>query len=128
MTLNILKPNKENLQNYLTLGIFLLLIGFFDVFSNTFLNLNITEFLPGAISYLSPLILGTLGLHFIRIEYSGNKTLDRINKNLNSSNFNAILSLIVIFILLKYVPPTLNWTFFDANFLAIGINSSCEQT
>ena len=63
------------------------------------------------------MILGTLGLHFIRIEYSGNKTLDRINKNLNSSNFNAILSLIVIFILIKYVPPALNWTFFDANFL-----------
>jgi general L-amino acid transport system permease protein len=117
MTLNILKPNKENLQNYLAVGIFLLLIGFYDIFSNTFLNVNITEFLPSTISYLSPLILGTLGLHFVRIEYSGNKTLDRINKNLNSSNFNAILSLIVIFILLKYVPPTLNWTFFDANFL-----------
>ena len=117
MNLNILKPNKENLQNYLTLGIFLLLFGFYDIFSSTFLNVNITGFLPSIISYLSPLILGTLGLHFIRIEFSGNKTLDRINKNLNSSNFNAILSLIVIFILLKYVPPTLNWTFFDANFL-----------
>ena len=117
MTLNILKPNKENLQNYLTIGIFLLLLGFYDIFSSTFLNVNITGFLPSIISYLSPLILGTLGLHFIRIEYSGNKTLDTINKNLNSSNFNAILSLIVIFILLKYVPPTLNWTFFDANFL-----------
>ena len=117
MTLNILKPNKENLQKYLSIGLFLLLLGIFDIFSNTFLNVNITGFLPSIISYLSPLILGALGLHFIRIEYSGNKTLDRINKNLNSSNFNAILSLIVIFILLKYVPPTLNWTFFDANFL-----------
>ena len=117
MTLDILKPNKENLQNYLSIGLFLLLLGFFDIFSSTFLNVNITGFLPSIISYLSPLILGTLDLHFIRIEYSGNKTLDRINKNLNSSNFNAILSLIVIFILLKYVPPTLNWTFFDANFL-----------
>ena len=117
MTLNILKPNKENLQNYLVIGLFLLLLGFFDIFSSTFLNVNITGFLPSIISYLSPLILGTLGLYFIRIEYSGNKTLDKINKNLNSTNFNAILSLIVIFILLKYVPPTLNWTFFDANFL-----------
>ena len=117
MTLKILKPNKENLQSYLAIGLFLLLLGFFDIFSSSFLNVNITGFLPSIISYLSPLILGTLGLHFIRIEYSGNKALDRINKNLNSSNFNAILSLIVIFILLKYVPPTLNWTFFDANFL-----------
>ena len=117
MTLKIFRPNKENLQSYLAIGLFLLLLGFFDIFSSSFLNVNITGFLPSIISYLSPLILGTLGLHFIRIEYSGYKTLDRINKNLNSSNFNAILSLIVIFILLKYVPPALNWTFFDANFL-----------
>ena len=117
MNINILKPKKENLKNYLILGILLLFVAFFDIFSSTFLNVNITGFLPNIISYLSPLILGALGLHFIRIEYSGNKTLDSINKNLNSSNFNAVLSLIVIFILLKYVPPALNWTFFDANFL-----------
>ena len=112
MNINILKPKKENLKNYLILGILLLFVAFFDIFSSTFLNVNITGFLPNIISYLSPLILGALGLHFIRIEYSGNKTLDSINKNLNSSNFNAVLSLIVIFILLKYVPPALNWTFF----------------
>ena len=68
MTLNILKPNKENLQNYLVIGLFLLLLGFFDIFSSTFLNVNITGFLPSIISYLSPLILGTLGLYFIRID------------------------------------------------------------
>jgi general L-amino acid transport system permease protein len=117
MNLIILKPNRENLQTYLVLGIVFLSIGFIDIISNSFLNLNITGFLPGIISYLSPLILGVLGLHFIRIEYSGNKILDQINKNLNSSNINAILSLIVIFILIKYVPSLLNWTFFDANFL-----------
>jgi general L-amino acid transport system permease protein len=117
MNLIILKPNKENLHSYLALGICLLSIGFLDIFSSIFLNLNITFFLPSVISYLSPLILSALGLHFIRIEYSGNKTLDKINKNLNSSNFNAIMSLIVIFVLIKYVPPLLNWTFFDANFL-----------
>ena len=100
MNLNIIKPNKENLQTYLAIGIGLLSIGFIDILFNTFLNLNITEFFPSIISYLTPLILGALGLHFIRIEYSGNKTLDAINKNLNSSNFNAILSLIVIFIFL----------------------------
>jgi general L-amino acid transport system permease protein len=117
MNLITLKPNKENLQTYLVLGIIFLSIGFFDIIGNTFLNFNMTGFLPSVISYLSPLTLGTLGLHFIRIEYSGNKTLDQINKNLNSSNINAILSLIVIFILIKYVPSLLNWTFFDANFL-----------
>ena len=117
MNLNILKPNKDNLYSYLTLGMSLLSIGFIDIFSNTFLDFNITKFFPSIISYLSPLILGALGLHFIRIEYSGNKVLDSINKNLNSSNINAILSLIVIFILIKYVPSLLNWLFFDANFL-----------
>ena len=117
MNLIKLKPNKENLQYYLLLGIGLLSIGFLDIIGNTFLNFNITWYLPSFISYLSPLLLGTLGLYFIRIEYSGNKTLDSINKNLNSSNFNAILSLIVIFILIKYLPSLLNWTFFDANFL-----------
>ena len=117
MNLNILKPNKDNLYSYLTLGMSLLGIGFIDIFSNTFLDFNITKFFPSIISYLSPLILGALGLHFIRIEYSGNKVLDSINKNLNSSNINAILSLIVIFILIKYVPSLLNWLFFDANFL-----------
>ena len=116
MNLIKLKPNKENLQTYLVLGINLLFFSFFDILSNTFFNFNITGYLPNLISYFSPLILGTLGLYFIRIEYSGNKKLDAINKNLNSSNFNAILSLIVIFILIKYVPTLLNWTFFEANF------------
>ena len=111
MNLNIIKPNKKNILKYLVLGISLVSIGFIDIFSNTFFNFNITGFFPSTVSYLTPLILGTFGLHFIRIDYSGNKTLDSINKNLNSSNFNAILSLIVIFILIKYIPPLLNWFF-----------------
>ena len=86
MKLNTLKPNKENLYTYLVLGVSLLAVGFIDIVTNTFLNLNITGFLPVIISFLSPLILGVFGLHFIRIEYSGNKTLDRINKNFNSNN------------------------------------------
>ena len=117
MNLIKLKPNKENFQTYLILGLTLLCLSFFDILSNSFFNFNITGYFPSFLSYLSPLILGALGLHFIRIEYSGNKKLDIINKNLNSSNFNAILSLIVIFILIKYIPSLLNWTFFDANFL-----------
>ena len=117
MNLNILKPNKENIFIYVLLGMSLLGIGFIDIFSNTFLNFNITGFFPSIISYFSPVVLGSLGLYFIRIENSGNKKLDKINKNLNSSNINAILSLIVVFILIKYVPALLNWLFFDANFL-----------
>ena len=117
MNLNTLKPNKENIFRFVLLGISLLSIGFMDILSNTFLNFNITGFFPSIISYFSPLILGAFGLYYIRIENSGNITLDKINKNLNSSNINAILSLIVVFILIKYVPALLNWVFFDANFL-----------
>jgi len=116
MNLDKLKSNKKNLSTLLVLGICLLCIGFIDIFSSTFLDFNITGFFPEIISFFSPLLFGSFGLYFIRIENSGNKILDTINKNLNSSNFNAILSLAVIFVLIKYVPSLLNWVFFDANF------------
>ena len=113
----LIKPNKENLTSFVTLGGFLVFISFFDVLINTFLNLNFTSFLPSKLSYFAPLIIGTIGLYFIRIEFSGNKLLDKINTNFNSNNFNAVLTLIVIFALIKYIPPVLNWFFFDANFV-----------
>ena len=113
----LIKPNKENLTSFVILGSFLVFIGFLDVLVNTFLNLNFTGFLPSKLSYFAPLILGTIGLYFIRIEFSGNKLLDKINTNFNSNNINAILTLIVIFTLIKYIPPILNWFFFDANFV-----------
>ena len=113
----LIKPSKENLTSFVTLGGFLIFIGFFDVLANNFLNLNVTGFLPNKVSYFAPLIIGTIGLYLIRIEFSGNKLLDKINTNFNSNNLNAILTLIVIFALIKYVPPVLNWLFFDANFI-----------
>ncbi len=113
---NILKPNKENLNIFLYLGVFFITFSFIDILSNTFFNLNITAFFPVYISYFSPLIIGFFGLHLIRIEYSGNKILDKINKNVNSSPFNSILTLFIIFVLIKYVPPMLNWFIFDADF------------
>ena len=112
----LIKPNKENLTNFVILGSFLVFIGFLDVLVNTFLNLNFTGFLPSKLSYFAPLIIGTIGLYLIRIEFSGNKLLDKINTNFNSNNINAILTLIVVFALIKYIPPILNWFFFDANF------------
>ena len=113
----LIKPNKENLTSFVILGSFLVFIGFLDVLVNTFLNLNFTGFLPSKLSYFAPLIIGTIGLYLIRIEFSGNKLLDKINTNFNSNNINAILTLIVIFTLIKYIPPILNWFFFDANFV-----------
>ena len=112
----LIRPTKENLANFVTIGGFLIFISFLDVLINTFFKINFTSFLPSKLSYFAPLIIGTIGLYFIRIEYSGNRLLDKINTNFNSNNLNAILTLLVIFALIKYIPPILNWFFFDANF------------
>ena len=114
--MQFLKPTRENLNTSLSIGIPLIALSFIDFLSNTFLNSNITSFLPGTLSYFFPLIIGTLGLYFVRIEYSGIRLLDNFNKNVNSSTFNAALTLLIIFILFKYTPPLLNWLFFDADF------------
>jgi general L-amino acid transport system permease protein len=114
--LNFLKPNKDNLNTFILLGSIFIILSFIDILFNTFLTINITGFLPTSISYFSPLILGFFGLHLIRVEYSGNKSLDKINKSLNSNGFNALLTLIIIFVLIKYIPPMLNWFIFDADF------------
>ena len=116
MSINFIKPNKENLINFVSIGSFFIFIGFTDFLTNTFLNLNFTAFLPEGFSYFTPIIFGLIGLYLIRIEFSGNRLLDKINNNFNSSNFNALLSLLVIFSLIKFIPPLLNWFIFDANF------------
>ena len=114
--MQFLKPTRDNLNASLSIGIPLIALSFIDFFSNTFLNSNITGFLPDTLSYFFPLIIGTLGLYFVRIEFSGIRLLDNFNKNVNSSTFNAALTLLIIFILIKYTPPLLNWLFFDADF------------
>ena len=116
MSINFIKPNKENLINFVSIGSFFIFIGFTDFLTNTFLNFNFTAFLPEGFSYFTPIIFGLIGLYLIRIEFSGNRLLDKINNNFNSSNFNALLSLLVIFSLIKFIPPLLNWFIFDANF------------
>ena len=117
MNTKILKPNKENLTNYVALGSVFISIALLDLLTNSFLNWNFTDFLPDKFSYFTPFIFGILGLYLIRIEFSGNKLLDTINANFNSSNFNAILTLLITFALIKFIPPLLNWFIFDANFL-----------
>ena len=88
--INFLKPDKSNLNTFLYIGSFLFLISVLDVFLNSFFRLNLIGFLPNFLSFMMPLILGFIGLHFIRIEYSGIKQLDLINKHINTNNFNAI--------------------------------------
>jgi len=113
--INFLTANKNNLYVYLYTGILLFFISIIDVSLGSFFNINLTSFLPGSISFMLPLFLGFIGLHLIRIEYSGIKPLDTLNKNINTNSFNAFLSLIIIFVIIKSLPPLLSWFVLDAN-------------
>ncbi len=113
--LNFLKPDKENLTTYLYSGAFLFLIAILDVFLGAFFEINITSFLPDFISFILPFILGVVGLHLIRIEFSGINNLDLLNKKINTNNFNAVLTLLIIFIIIKSIPPIMSWFVLDAN-------------
>ena len=113
--LNFLRPNKNHLYNYLYTGVFLLTFSILIVFLNSFFNRDLIYFLPDTISFFLPLIIGFIGLYLIRIEYSGLNFLDIINKNINTNNFNAFLSLLIVFIVIKSLPPLLSWFILDAN-------------
>ena len=113
--LNFLKPDKNNLYVYVYTGSALLFISIFDVFLSSFFNINVTSYFPGPVSLLLPLIIGLFGLHLIRIEFSGLKYLDLLNKNINTSNFNGALTLLIIFAIIMATPPSLSWFIFDAN-------------
>ena len=114
--INLLKPDNNNLSLFLALGVVFFAIGIFDFYLSNFLNLNITSFLPRVINFFTPLIFAVIGLHFIRIEFSGIKILDNINKNINTSNFNAALSVSIILLIIFALPPLSNWLILDANF------------
>jgi general L-amino acid transport system permease protein len=73
------------------------------------------------------LVFGLIGLHLLRIEFSGIKYLDLLNKNINTSNFNALLTLLIIFIIIKATPPSLSWFIFDAN-IAGDTKEACTGT
>ena len=109
--LTLLKPNRESLNLYISLGAVFFALGVADV------TFNIFGFLPAWFSFFVPLAFCFLGLHLIRIEFSGNKKLDSLNKNINSNWFNAILTIFAIFLLIKSIPPVLDWLFFDATFI-----------
>ena len=113
----IAKPSKDNIKTYVPIGLFLVSLSFLDVFINAFFNLNLMGFLPSQLSYFLPLILGFIGFYLIRIEFSGVRSLDVLNKNINSNNFNALLTLFTIFIIIKSIPPMLDWFILEANFV-----------
>ena len=111
------RPTKEKMNQFLLLGISLIFLSLIDVILNSFAGINITALLPSWISFFTPIIFGFLGLHYIRIEFSGNNKLDKLNKNINSNSFNAILTLLIIFVLIQNIPPLLNWLIFNADFI-----------
>ena len=113
----IAKPSKDNIKTYVPIGLSLVSFSFLDVFVNAFFNLNFTGFLPSQLSYFLPLIIGFIGFYLIRIEFSGVRSLDILNKNINSNNFNALLTLFTIFIIIKSIPPMLDWFILEANFV-----------
>ena len=113
---NILKFNHHKNRNIsLILGVLFFSVGIIDFYLNNYFNMNITSFLPRIINFFTPLIFGVIGLHLIRIEFSGIKILDSLNKNINTSNFNAVLSTSIILLVIFALPPLLNWLIFDAN-------------
>jgi general L-amino acid transport system permease protein len=116
MNLLIIKPTKDKINTFLPIGSILVIFSFLDVIANSFLNYNLTSFLPEKINYFLPLILGFIGFYLIRIEFSGIKFLDNLNKNINSNNFNALLTLLILFIAIKSILPILNWFVLEANF------------
>ena len=112
---NLLKPDSNNLYKYIYAGSLLFFISTLDVFLNSFFAINMTSFLPDFISFILPLVLGLFGLYLIRIEFSGIKSLDLLNKNINTNNFNAALTLLIIFLIIKAIPPVMSWMILDAN-------------
>ena len=115
MKLSLTNLKTNNPMTNIYIGSLLFLLSIFDVFIYSFLNLNITSFLPGNLNIFFPLIIGLIGLSFIRMEYSGIKFIDNLNKHINTSNFNALLTLLIIFTVLKAIPPALSWMILDAN-------------
>ena len=117
-SLNFLgRPSRDKLNLFISIGVFLFVLGIADLILNSFFDINITSVLPRWLNFFTPLIFSFIGLYYIRIEFSGNRILDNLNKNINSNWFNAVLSLLIIFVLIQNIPPLLNWLFFDANFL-----------
>ena len=105
--------NKNSYQ--INTGILLSFFSLLDIFVNSFFNINILYFLPNMVNALIQFLLGFLGLYLIRVENSNVKLIDWVNKNLNTNNFNALLTLSIIFLFFKLTPFLLNWFILDAN-------------
>ena len=87
--INTLTDKKTiNYYYYLLGGLFLFSISILDVVLYSFFKINLTNFLPDVLGLFLPLIIGFVGLHLIRIEYSGIKSIDLINKKEQNVGIN----------------------------------------
>ena len=106
---------SKNFTTNLYIGSLLIFISLADVSLSSFFKINFTSFLPGSVSFFLPLFIGAIGFYLIRSDYTGLKQLDILNKNVNTSNFNAILTLLIMFLIIKAIPPSMSWMILDAN-------------
>ena len=65
--------HHKNRNISLILGVLFFSVGIIDFYLNNYFNTNITSFLPRIINFFTPLIFAVIGLHLIRIEFSGIK-------------------------------------------------------
>ena len=93
ININILKPTSSNFQTYLYIGSSLIFISIFDVFLRSFFNINFSTSLPGILNFFLPLIIGLIGFQMIRLEYSGNSIVDKINQSVNNNTYHESLLL-----------------------------------
>ena len=113
---NFIKPKTLSQNTAIGIGLALALFSFLDVALLSFFEVNLTGSSSG-LSFIVPLVIGFVGLFYARFEHTNISWVNRLNKSLNSDWFNSILTLLSIFVILKFIPFILNWFIFDANFV-----------
>ena len=108
---NFFKSKKVNKNLLIGIGSVLFILSLIDVIFLSIFSINLTN------NILIPFILAFIGLYLIRFESSNFKFINKININLNIDWFNSTLTILSLFVLLKFVPLLLNWFIFDANFI-----------
>ena len=113
---NFIKPKTLSQNTAIGIGLALALFSFLDVALLSFFEVNLTGSSSG-LSFFVPLVIGFVGLFYARFEHTNISWVNSLNKSLNSDWFNSILTLLSIFVILKFIPFILNWFIFDANFI-----------
>ena len=99
---NIIKPKQANQNTLVVFGSILILISFLDVVILSVFDVNLTGSSKG-ISFFLPLLLGFIGMYYIRFDHTNFPLINRFNKSLNIDWLNSIFTLLSIFFLLKFV-------------------------